>query len=196
MLGKSLSVSYARPLKIVRGLRQYLYDDHGIAYLDVVNNVCHVGHCHPRVVRAGQQQMALLNTNTRYLHDNIVDYAQRLAATLPDPLNVVFLVCSGSEANELALRMARTYTGQKDILTVAGAYHGNTQALIDISPYKYDGPGGSGAPSFVHEVLMPDPYRGPYKGTGPETAAKYADHVQSILDDVQSAGQRCRCLYL
>ena len=109
-LGPSLSVTYKRPLKIVRGHRQYLYDESGQAYLDAVNNVPHVGHCHPRVIRAAQEQIAVLNTNTRYLHDNIVEYALRLKEKLPDPLGVFFFVCSGSEANDLALRLAWTHT--------------------------------------------------------------------------------------
>src|SRR5437588_8027371 len=98
--------------------------------------------------------MAVLNTNTRYLHENLLRYAERLAATLPDPLSVCFFVCSGSEANELALRMARAHTGGRDVVVVAGAYHGNTQALVDASPYKFDGPGGGGPPSHVHPVPM------------------------------------------
>ncbi|MEE4112871.1 MAG: aminotransferase class III-fold pyridoxal phosphate-dependent enzyme, partial [Desulfobacteraceae bacterium] len=115
-LGKNLSVSYHTPLKIVRGMGGFLYTETGQPYMDGVNNVCHVGHCHPSVVAAGQRQMAVLNTNTRYLHDNIVDYARRLLATFPETLSVCFFVCSGSEANELALRLARTYTGQQDII--------------------------------------------------------------------------------
>ena len=141
-LGRNLSIAYKQPLKMVRGSGQYLYTEDGQAYLDGVNNVCHVGHCHPRVVAAGQLQMPVLNTNTRYLHDNIIEYAERLLAKFPEPLNVCYFVCTGSEANELALRMARTYTGKSEIITVDGAYHGNTQGLIDISPYKHDGPGG------------------------------------------------------
>ncbi|UCH66211.1 MAG: aminotransferase class III-fold pyridoxal phosphate-dependent enzyme, partial [Ignavibacterium sp.] len=113
-LCKSLSVSYKNPLKIDRGAMQYLFDDNGRTYLDCVNNVCHVGHCHPQVVRAAQKQIAVLNTNTRYLHEYIVEYANRLSATIPDPLNVCYFVNSGSEANELAIRLANTYTGKKD----------------------------------------------------------------------------------
>ena len=185
-LGKSLSISYRNPLHIVRGEKQFLYDVDGRAYLDVVNNVCHVGHCHPHVVRAGQGQMAVLNTNTRYLHDNIVDYAERLLAKFEDPLNVVFFVCSGSEANELALRLARTATGRNDILMLDAAYHGNTQALIDISPYKHNGRGGSGAPDWAHMVTMPDPYRGIYRGNDAGAGAAYAAHVRQAIDGVQS----------
>src|SRR4029078_13135962 len=104
LLGRNLSVAYKDPLKIVRGSMQYLYDEQGNQYLDAYNNVAHVGHCHPRVVRAGQEQMALLNTNTRYLNDRINEYASRLTGTLPDSLCVSFFENSGSEANELALR--------------------------------------------------------------------------------------------
>ena len=159
-IGFNLSVSYREPLHIVRGKGQFLYDAFGRAYLDGVNNVSHVGHCHPRVVRAAQRQMAVLNTNTRYLHKDLVGYAERLASTLPDPLQVCFFVNSGSEANDLALRLARAATGGEGIVILDGAYHGHTQVLIDVSPYKFDGPGGRGRAAHVHKVAMPDPYRG------------------------------------
>ena len=184
-IGPSLSISYQQPLKIVRGWMQYLYDENGRAYLDAVNNVSHVGHCHPRVVKAGQEQMAVLNTNTRYLHENLVRYAERLCATLPEPLSVCFFVCSGSEANELALRLARTHTRQKDIIVVDAAYHGNTTTLVEISPYKFDGPGGSGAPSYVHTVPVPDVYRGQYRGSDPHAGEKYANYVEEAIRQVQ-----------
>uniref|UniRef100_UPI0035668D95 aminotransferase class III-fold pyridoxal phosphate-dependent enzyme n=1 Tax=Desulfosarcina sp. TaxID=2027861 RepID=UPI0035668D95 len=189
-LGKSLSVSYDTPLKIVRGMGGFLYTETGQPYLDGVNNVCHVGHCHPTVVAAGGRQMAVLNTNTRYLHDNIVDYARRLLATFPDPLSVCFFVCSGSEANELALRMARTHTGQCDIITVDGAYHGNTQGLVDISPYKHDGPGGTGAPDWVQTVVMPCGYRGPHKGTGTPSGIAYAGYVKRAIERIEIGGRK------
>ena len=180
-VGQSLSISYQKPLHIVRGWMQYLYDENGRAYLDAVNNVAHVGHCHPLVVKAAQEQMAVLNTNTRYLHENLVRYAERLCATLPAPLSVCFFVCSGSEANELALRLARTHTRQKDMIVIDAAYHGNTTSLVEISPYKFDGPGGTGAPSYVHKVPMPDVYRGRYKRTDPQAAEKYAYHVEEAI---------------
>jgi 4-aminobutyrate aminotransferase-like enzyme/Ser/Thr protein kinase RdoA (MazF antagonist) len=187
-LGPSLSLAYGQPIHVVRGSMQYLYDEAGRSYLDLVNNVCHVGHCHPRVVRAGQTQMAVLNTNTRYLHDNLVEYTERLLATMPDPLSVCFLVCSGSEANELALRMARAHTLRREVITVDGAYHGNTQALIDISPYKFDGPGGTGAPAWVHKVAMPDAYRGPHRGPGVETGRCYAEEVERTVESSRRQG--------
>ncbi len=154
-LSHALSVSYAEPLRIVRGEGAHLYDEHGAEYLDLVNNVCHVGHAHPRVVEAAAEQMARLNTNTRYLHDLLVTYARRLAATLPDPLSVVFLVNSGSEANDLALRLARAHTGARDVLVLDHAYHGNLGSLIEISPYKFAGPGGAGRPEHVHVCALP-----------------------------------------
>jgi len=136
----------------VRGEMQYLFDDEGRRYLDAYNNVAHVGHCHSRVVAAGVEQMSVLNTNTRYLHDLILQYAEQLTATLPEPLRVCYFVNSGSEANELALRLARAHTKARDLIVLDHAYHGNTTTLIDISPYKHDGPGGNGAPAWVHKV--------------------------------------------
>jgi 4-aminobutyrate aminotransferase-like enzyme/Ser/Thr protein kinase RdoA (MazF antagonist) len=187
-IGKSLSISYQNPLKIVRGWMQYLYDENGRAYLDAVNNVSHVGHSHPRVVRAGQEQMAVLNTNTRYLHDNLVHYAERICATLPEPLSVCFFVCSGSEANELALRLARMHTRRKDIIVVDAGYHGNTTTLVEISPYKFDGPGGTGAPSYVHKVPMPDVYRGAFKASDPHAGEKYARSLEETIQELQRRG--------
>ena len=155
LLGRNLSVAYDEPLHIVRGDMQYLYDDDGRQYLDAYNNVAHVGHCHPQVVAAGQRQMELLNTNTRYLSELVLEYAEKLTATLPESLRVCFFVNSGSEANELALRLARAHTKARDLIVLEHAYHGNTTTLIDISPYKHDGPGGEGAPSWVHKAPLP-----------------------------------------
>ena len=183
-VGRSLSISYQQPLKIVRGSMQYLYDEDGRAYLDAVNNVSHVGHSHPRVVKAGQEQMAILNTNTRYLHEDLVRYAGRLCAALPEPLRVCYFVCSGSEANELALRLARTHTNHKDIIVVDAAYHGNTTTLVEISPYKFKGPGGAGKPPYVHVVPMPDIYRGEYKRTDPRAGEKYARYVEEAIEQI------------
>jgi 4-aminobutyrate aminotransferase-like enzyme/Ser/Thr protein kinase RdoA (MazF antagonist) len=178
-LGPSLSISYDAPLHIVSGSRQYLYDSDGRRYLDCVNNVAHVGHSHPYIVRAASDQMAILNTNTRYLHERLIEYSERVTATLPEPLSVVYLVCSGSEANELALRLARAHTGRSEVIVVDGAYHGNTSAMIDLSPYKFDGQGGSGCPSWVHKVAMPDVYRGAHHG--PDAGKLYAADVAEAV---------------
>jgi 4-aminobutyrate aminotransferase-like enzyme/Ser/Thr protein kinase RdoA (MazF antagonist) len=187
-LGRNLSLSYRDPIQLVRGWMQYVYDETGRAYLDAYNNVPHVGHSHPRVVEAAARQMALLNTNTRYLHNNLVRYAERLGATLPEPLRVCFFVNSGSEANELALRLARTYTGREDIIVLEAAYHGHTTTLIDISPYKFQGPGGKGPKPWVHTAPLPDDYRGPYKRNDPEAGRKYAQHVADLVEGLKAGG--------
>jgi 4-aminobutyrate aminotransferase-like enzyme len=180
-LGPSLSLSYRAPLHIVRGSGAYLYDADGRAYLDCVNNVAHVGHAHPRVVEAGTAQMRLLNTNTRYLHENVVRYADRLTALLPDHLEVCYFVNSGSEANELALRLARAATRRPDVATVDVSYHGNTQRLIEVSAYKFNGPGGAGQADDVQVVPLPDPYRGTHRGAGPEVGAAYVADAREVL---------------
>jgi len=190
LLGGNLSLSYEKPLKIVRGSMQHLYDEAGRAYLDVYNNVPLVGHSHPRVVRAIQEQVALLNTNTRYLHDNILLYAERLTALLPDPLRVCYFVNSGTEANELALRLARTHTGREDVIVLEHAYHGHTSTLIDISPYKFDGPGGRGRKPWVHVAPIADDYRGAYRRGEQEIGKKYAAPVGEILQECKKKGQR------
>ncbi|MCP3928816.1 MAG: aminotransferase class III-fold pyridoxal phosphate-dependent enzyme [Bacteroidetes bacterium] len=188
-LGKSLSVSYKQPLKMVRGYKQYLFDKSGRRYLDTVNNVAHVGHEHPRVVKAAQRQIAVLNTNTRYLHEEIVHFADELSATLPSELCVVHFVNSGSEANELALRMARAYSGQQDMVAIEVGYHGNTGGCIDISSYKFDGKGGKGAPPHTHIVPIPDTFRGLYRRDEVNAGEKYASHVQEAINNVQKQGR-------
>jgi 4-aminobutyrate aminotransferase-like enzyme/Ser/Thr protein kinase RdoA (MazF antagonist) len=185
-LSPNLSLAYRNPLHIVRGHLQYLYDADGREYIDAVNNVAHVGHCHPRVVQAGQQQMALLNTNSRYLHSHIVRYAERLCATLPEPLRVCFFVNSGSEACDLALRLARTHTGSRATVVIDGAYHGNSSELVRISPYKYDGPGGAGQPDYVRKVRTPDTYRS--KSPSAEAEAEGFGSVGGAIEDLAKSG--------
>jgi 4-aminobutyrate aminotransferase-like enzyme len=189
LLGPSLSLSYRTPLHIVRGEGAYLIDADHRSYLDCVNNVAHVGHAHPRVVEAGIAQMRLLNTNTRYLHETVVRYAERLTALLPDHLEICYFTNSGSEANELGLRLARAATGRPDVATVDVAYHGNTQRLIEISPYKFNGPGGAGQPPDVHVVPLPDPYRGAHRGTGPDVATAYLHEARTVLEAAANDGR-------
>lgn len=188
-IGRNLSIGYRDPVKVVRGWRQYLYDETGRQYLDAYNNVPHVGHCHPRVIEAACQQMRVLNTNTRYLHDTINRYAETLCATMPEPLSVCFFVNSASEANELALRLARAHTRQKDMIVLEAAYHGHTTGLIDISPYKHDGPGGTGAPDWVHTTPIPDGYRGAYKYDDAQAGEKYAAHVSEVIENLKRNGK-------
>src|SRR5262249_47574119 len=155
------------------------------AFLDVYNNVPLVGHSHPSVVRAAQEQLALLNTNTRYLHENILRYAERLTSLLPKPLEVCFIVNSGSEANELALRLAKTHTGSDHVIVLEHAYHGHTNTLIDISPYKFAGPGGGGRKPWVHVAPLADDYRGLYRRGESDLGARYAQHVAELCRELE-----------
>ena len=189
VFGPSLSLSYQDPLVIVRGKAQSLIDSRGQFYLDCVNNVAHVGHSHPKIAKAQGNQAYVLNTNTRYLNTINIEYAERLCNLFPEPLDTCFLVCSGSEANELALRIAGTVSGQKDMIVLEEAYHGNTKANIDISPYKHNGPGGTGPPNWVHEIPMPYLYRGLHRD--PETAGSlYADEVENICKKLSENGKK------
>ena len=188
-LGRSLSVSYANPLHIVRGYGQYLYDTTGRRYLDTVNNVAHVGHEHPAVVEAIQRQAAVLNTNSRYLHENIVAFAEELTATLPPELSVVHFVNSGSEANELALRMCETWSGTRNMLAVEVGYHGNTGRTIDISSYKFDGKGGAGAPATTDILPLPDTFRGRHRD--PATAGReYSAYAHQAIAARRERGEK------
>ena len=188
-IGGNLSVAFRDPVKIVRGFMQYLYDDEGHTFLDAYNNVPHVGHCHPRVVEAASTQMRILNTNTRYLNDLLEAYAAKLLETLPSPLEVCYFLNSASEANELALRLARAYTGRRDMIVLEAAYHGNTTSLIDISPYKHAGPGGKGAPDWVHVAPLPDDYRGPYKRGEADVGERYAADVAEVVEAMRRRGR-------
>jgi len=181
------------PLKIVSAKGQYMYDESNTPYLDCINNVCHVGHCHPLVVKAGQDQMAVLNTNSRFLHDNLVLYAERLCKTFPGKLSVAYLVNSGSEANDLALRMAHQHTGNQDVITLDHAYHGHVISLIDISPYKFNKPGGAGCPEFTSVAPVPDIYRGKHWASehpGEDMGKLYAKDVDDIIADLANKGRK------
>jgi 4-aminobutyrate aminotransferase-like enzyme/Ser/Thr protein kinase RdoA (MazF antagonist) len=179
---------YRRPMNLVGGLGSWLYDDVGRAYLDAINNVSHVGHANPRVVAAATAQLRTLNTNSRFVYAGIARYTERLTATLPDALQVVFLVCSGSEANDLAVRMARQVTGRRDVLVVDGAYHGNTSVLTGLSPSRYKGPGGTGPDPTTHEVEQPDRYRGRHGYGDPAAGPAYAADVRRQVARLTAAG--------
>ncbi|KAJ8339777.1 hypothetical protein SKAU_G00344100 [Synaphobranchus kaupii] len=190
-VGPSCKVFFSQdPIKIVRAKGQYMYDENGERYLDCINNVAHVGHSHPDVVSAGAKQMELLNTNSRFLHDNLVEYAQRLQATLPDTLSVCYFVNSGSEANDLALRLAWQYTGHKDIITLDHAYHGHVSSLISISPYKFHQLGTCEQDQSVHVAPSPDVYRGKYREDHSDPATAYSDEVRDILQKSHKKGRK------
>ncbi|HUS86117.1 MAG TPA: aminotransferase class III-fold pyridoxal phosphate-dependent enzyme [Bacteroidales bacterium] len=185
LIGRNLILGYKKPLMVSRGWMQYLYDENGQKYLDGYNNVPHIGHSHPEIADRAAQQMSILNTNTRYLHDSLTDYAELLTSTLPSPLKVCYFVNSASEANELALRLAFGYTGSRDMIVLEGAYHGHTTSLIDISPYKHNGPGGCGSPSWVHTAPIADCYRGKYKYSDREAGPAYADFIGEIISGMK-----------
>ncbi|XP_016809872.3 5-phosphohydroxy-L-lysine phospho-lyase isoform X2 [Pan troglodytes] len=181
------------PVKIVRAQGQYMYDEQGAEYIDCISNVAHVGHCHPLVVQAAHEQNQVLNTNSRYLHDNIVDYAQRLSETLPEQLCVFYFLNSGSEANDLALRLARHYTGHQDVVVLDHAYHGHLSSLIDISPYKFRNLDGQ--KEWVHVAPLPDTYRGPYREDHPNPAMAYANEVKRVVSSAQEKGRKIAAFF-
>jgi 4-aminobutyrate aminotransferase-like enzyme/Ser/Thr protein kinase RdoA (MazF antagonist) len=195
-ISPALSLSYDAPLKIVRGEGATLIDAQGRRYLDLVNNVCHVGHAHPRVVAAIGAQAAQLNTNTRYLHDNLVEYARRLTMLLPPELSTVFFVNSGSEANDLALRLAYAASGGSEVVVLDHAYHGNLSSLIDISPYKFDGPGGTGRKRHVWVAEMPDLYRGRIRDGEVDAGRRYADRIGVLLRDMSGLDRRLAAFFV
>ncbi len=180
-ISKALSLSFPRPIKMTGAAFQYMYDSEGNTYLDAYNNIPHVGHCHPRVVQASRRQMAALNTNTRYLTDQLNNYAERLLAKFPEALSKVFFVNSGSEASDLAIRLSMNHTGNGKIMVMEGGYHGLTRLGIDISHYKYTGPGGHGKADYVIEVLLPDSYKGAYRSRDANTGKRYASDVIAML---------------
>jgi 4-aminobutyrate aminotransferase-like enzyme/Ser/Thr protein kinase RdoA (MazF antagonist) len=185
----NLSVSYSDPIKFVRGDGAWLIDHRGRAYLDCFNNVCHIGHAHPEAVEAIARQAALLNTNTRYLHDTIIQYAERLTATLPAGLTVASFACSGSEANSLALRMARNHSGSNEAIVLDWAYHGTTQELIDLSPYKYKRKGGRGRPDHVWESVIPDSYHAPEDWPAEEHGVRFAQNIAHHIEQMRKQGK-------
>ncbi len=182
LLGPAYRLFYDEPLHIVRGEGVWLYDANGRRYLDMYNNVPHVGHCHPRVVEALHRQQQTLNTHTRYLHENVLNYAERLTGKLPDGLDIAMFSCTGSEANELALRLARTYTGNMGTIVTSFAYHGNTYAIAQIST-EDTCPEGRG--NGVVTITAPDMYRGYNKA---DAADHYAAQVAAATKTLQDRG--------
>lgn len=180
-LSPVLSLSYREPIYMKKAAFQYMYDAYGNTFLDAYNNIPHVGHSHPKVVAAGQKQMAVLNTNTRYLYDQLAGYAEKLLAKFPQSLNRVYFVNSGSAAADLAIRMAKFHTGFEKIMVMESGYHGNSQTGIDISDYKFNNPKGQGQKNYILKTAVPDSYRGKYAEAGPETGEKYAeDTIQEL----------------
>ncbi|MBV1790720.1 aminotransferase class III-fold pyridoxal phosphate-dependent enzyme [Marinobacterium sp. D7] len=185
VMGHHTPLFYEKPLQLVRGEGVWLWDSEGKRYLDVYNNVPHVGHCNPRVVEALSRQASTLNIHTRYLHNNIVDYLERLTATFDDGLQMAMLTCTGSESNELALRMARYCTGGQGIIVTDFAYHGNTEAVAEIGTGFMP---ESRTTKRVKAFPIPDSYRGIDGLTGEALAQAYADRVQQAIDQFHAEG--------
>ena len=191
LLGPAYSLFYEEPVHVVRGEGVWLYDADGRRYLDMYNNVPHVGHCHPVVTEAIAEQSRILNTHTRYLHEKVLDYAERLTATLPEGLDVAMFSCTGTEANELALRIARGVTGGQGVIVSAFSYHGNSQAIAEITG-EYQTP--ETLPPYVVTVPAPDVYRGAHRGT--DAAERYAAHVAEALATLKARNIRPAALVL
>lgn len=185
-LGNASQISYSEPVNLVKGEGVWLFDSSGKAYLDAYNNVPHVGHCHPRVVAAIAKQTATLNTNTRYLYDALPAYAENITSTLPPQLDTCFFVSSGSEANDLAWRLSKIWTGQTGGLVIENAYHGVTDAVYDLSPAE--ALDTSTLKSHIEEINAPDDYRGPWKRGDPERGLHYAAYAGEAIDRLIQKG--------
>ncbi len=185
LLGPNMSLFYDDPVHLVRGQGVWVFDVDGRKYLDCYNNVPHVGHCHPHVVEAIAKQAATLNTHTRYLHDSILSYAERLTAKFDDPLSSMIMVCTGSEANDIALRMAEAVTGKRGIIVTDHTYHGNTTAVAALSSTNR---ASTSQTDHIRFVPAPDSYRPPHDMTPEEHAADFAHHVEKAIDDLERSG--------
>jgi 4-aminobutyrate aminotransferase-like enzyme len=181
LLGESYRLFYRKPVHLVRGKGQYLWDAHGDKYLDVYNNVVSIGHCHPAVIAAVHEQMGELNTHTRYLHERILDYTEDLLTTLPSEVNRAMYMCTGSEANDLAMRVARAYSGGTGIIVSREAYHGTSDLTSGASPAL-----GSGQPLAPTVRLVPAPDR--YRVDAPDLGAWFADEIRKQIDDLAAHG--------
>ncbi|MBB1488971.1 aspartate aminotransferase family protein [Oceanospirillum sediminis] len=184
-MGHSSPLFYKQPLHLVRGEGVWLFDNEGQRYLDVYNNVPHVGHCNPRVVEALHRQASTLNTHTRYLNENVVQYIERLTATFDEGLSMAMLTCTGSEANELALRMARHCTGGEGVIVTEAAYHGNTSAVAEIGTGFMPEAKNS---KRVKVFSIPDSYRGLAGVSQDDLADVYAAQVQQAIDEFEAEG--------
>lgn len=186
--GRNLKLTYSEPVMFLRGWKHHVFDEWARPYLDAYNNVPHVGHAHPRIQALVADQLKRINSNTRYLHPAQNAFAEKICSKLPDSLSVCFFVNSGTEANELALRLARAHAGGKDMITPDHGYHGNTTGAIDISAYKFNAAGGVGQADWVQLVDVADEYRGIYRRGNPERAEKYASMIDAALERITTRG--------
>lgn len=176
---------FQNPVHLVRGRGVWMYDDKGNKYLDAYNNIPNVGHCHPRVVRAIHEQARKLNTHTRYLHENVIDLAERLANTMPDGLDVSLFSCTGTEAAELSMRLARAVTGNTGVIVMQGSYHGNSKLVGEMSTAVYP---ADQRPPWIEAIEPPNTYRGPYCEGEADLGQKYADLVDAAIAKLNGSG--------
>ncbi|HEV7321243.1 MAG TPA: aspartate aminotransferase family protein [Ensifer sp.] len=184
LLGRNMSLFYEEPVHLVRGEGVWLFDADGRRYLDGYNNVPHVGHCHPRVTEAIARQASMLNTHTRYLHEGILDYVERLTATFDESLDTAILTCTGSEANDVALRMAQAVTGKTGVIATDHTYHGNTAAVSQLST-RMPPVGGFGG--HVRHVPAPDSYRPLGGEPGAAFAAAFTAKVEEAITSLEQS---------
>ena len=195
-LGPELELSYDNPVHVVRGEGVWLIDDTGRSLLDAYNNVPSVGHCHPAVVQALARQAATLNTNTRYIHKSVIEYAERLTATMPGDLSVCMFVCSGSEANDLAWRLAKAHTGNSGGIVMEDAYHGTTDAVYELSPADYGIDKGRTLAEYIATIPAPDGYRGQFRRDDPRYADRYAACIDDAVASLATRGFAPAAFYL
>ena len=188
--GGNLKLSYDAPVMLMRGWQHHMFDEWGRPYLDAYNNVPHVGHAHPRIQAVVADQLTRMNSNTRYLHPAQVAFAEKLLSKLPPELSVCYFVNSGSEANELALRLARAASGGQGMVTPDHGYHGNTTGAMALSAYKFNAKGGAGQPDWVELIDLPDDYRGAFGREGGDPGAAYAAQVDEALARMAEKGLR------
>jgi 4-aminobutyrate aminotransferase-like enzyme len=185
-MGPTYELFYQKPVHLVRGEGVWLYGADGREYLDCYNNVASVGHCHPHVVEALSRQASSLNTHTRYLHENVVEYAERLGNTLPGDLSVCMFVCTGTEANDLAFRIARTVTGKEGAIVTDRAYHGNSLVVTELSTAEYP---AAEQPDYLEAIEAPNGFRGSYRYSEPDLGQKYAAFADDAINRLAGRGK-------
>ena len=186
-VGSNLTLSYDKPIFMKKAAFQYMYDSFGKTYLDAYNNIPHVGHSHPLVIEASLKQSSVLNTNTRYLYESLEEYSEKLTSLFPKKLCKVFFVNSGSEASDLAIRMARYHSKNEAVVVIENGYHGHTQTGINISDYKFNSKKGTGQKDYILKLKIPDTFKGKYKVDDEDPGLKYAKDAIKQLNNYKGS---------
>ena len=186
-VGSNLTLSYDKPIIMKKAAFQYMYDSFGKTYIDAYNNIPHVGHSHPLVIEASLKQSSVLNTNTRYLYESLEEYSEKLTSLFPKKLCKVFFVNSGSEASDLAIRMARYHSKNEAVVVIENGYHGHTQTGINISDYKFNSKKGTGQKDYILKLKIPDTFKGKYKVDDEDPGLKYANDAIKQLNNYKGS---------